>query len=119
MSIKLCAVLGLLIPASIAVSTPVQASERVVIRFADIGNIRDWHAENSEELFVQNLHKQWYRITFAPPCQNLPFVTGIAFETDNLGNIDKDSSIVVDGERCFFKSIEESAAPVSETETEE
>jgi hypothetical protein len=111
-------VLFVFIPAAI-VTNATQAAERVVIRFVDIGNIRDWHAQNSEELFVQNLDRQWYRITFSPPCQKLPFVTGIAFEPDNLGNIDKDSSLLVDGERCFFKSIEESVAPASETETEE
>jgi hypothetical protein len=98
---------------------PAQAAERTVIHFADIGSITDWHAESNTELFVQNLNKQWYRITFAPPCQKLPFAIGIALEPDNLGNIDKDSSIVVDGERCFFKTIEESAAPVSRQDTEE
>src|SRR5688572_26254106 len=102
MPIFLRSALFLFIPAAI-VAAATQAAERVVIRFVDIGNIRDWHAENSEELFVQNRDRQWYRITFSPPCQNLPFVTGIAFEPDNFGNIDKDSSIVVDGERCFFK----------------
>lgn len=109
----------LIIPAGILATGSAQAAERVVIRFADIGSIRDWHAENSEELFVQNLNKQWYRITFAPPCQKLPFAIGISFEPDNLGNIDKDSSIVVDGERCFFKTIEETVAPITETEKEE
>src|SRR6186713_2490561 len=74
-----------------------RAAERTVIRFADIGNIADWHAESTDELFVQNLNKQWYRITFAPPCQQLPFALGISFEPDNLGNLDKDSSIVVEG----------------------
>ena len=111
--------LALLIPAGILATGSGQAAERVVIRFADIGSIRNWHAENSEELFVENLNNQWYRITFAPPCQNLPFVLGIAFEPENLGNIDKDSSIVVDGERCYFKTIEETVAPVTETEVEE
>jgi hypothetical protein len=96
-----------------------QAAERTVIRFTDIGNIADWHAESSDELFVQNLNKQWYRITFSPPCQQLPFAIGISFEPDSLGNLDKDSSIVVEGERCYFKSIEESAAPISRKGTEQ
>lgn len=95
-----------------------QGADRAVIRFADIGGIRTWQAESAEELFVQDTNNQWYRITFAPPCQNLPFAIGISFEPDNLGNIDTDSSILVDGERCYFKSIEKTVAPVSETSTE-
>jgi hypothetical protein len=98
---------------------PTQAAERPVIRFADIGNIADWHAESSDELFVQNLNKQWYRITFAPPCQQLPFAIGISFEPDSLGNLDNDSSILVEGERCYFRSIEETTAPVSQKGTEQ
>ncbi len=96
-----------------------QAAERAVIRFVDIGSISDWHAESTDELFVQNLNKQWYRITFSPPCQQLPFAVGISFEPDSLGNLDNDSSIVVEGERCYFQSIEESVAPVSQKGTEQ
>ncbi|MES2626600.1 MAG: DUF6491 family protein [Pseudomonadota bacterium] len=103
----------------IIIAGTTHAADRVVIHFADIGSITSWHAESSEELFVENTSNQWYRITFLPPCQQLPFAIGIAFEPDNLGNIDKDSSIVVEGERCYFKSIEETVAPVSKKAAEE
>ncbi len=110
---------GLLIAATLLATCNIaQPAERAVIRFAHIGSIRSWHAKSAEEFFVQNLDDRWYRITFAPPCQKLPFVLGLSFEPDNLGNIDKDSSILVDGERCFFKSIEDSVAPVSESSVE-
>ena len=77
----------------VCATLPVQAAERTVIHFADIGSITEWHAESADELFVQNLNKQWYRITFAPPCLKLPFAIGISFEPDNVGNIDKDSRV--------------------------
>ena len=109
---------GLVLPPLLTATTTL-AAERTVIHFVDIGSIKNWHAENSDELFVQNLNGQWYRITFAPPCQKLPFAISIGFEPDNLGNIDKDSSIVVDGERCYFKTIEETIAPVRETDTKQ
>lgn len=96
-----------------------QAAESAVIHFTDIGGITDWHAESSDELFVQNLNKQWYRITFSPPCLQLPFAIGISFEPDSLGNLDNNSSIIVEGERCYFKTIEESVAPISKKATEE
>ena len=110
---------GLLLFSGLVMSVgAAQAAERAVIHFADMGNIRTWHAESADVLFIQDRNRQWYRVTFAPPCLQLPFAIVIGFESDTLGNIDRDGSILVEDERCFFKSIEESSAPVSEKATE-
>lgn len=90
---------------------PALAEERVSIPFADIGNIYNWHSDDSNELYVQSLNKDWYRITFWSPCTELPFAVGIAFVTDSIGSLDKFSSILVNGERCWFKTFEKSEAP--------
>src|SRR5688572_17755533 len=91
-----------------------QAADNVSIPFADLGNsIRDWHADSAELLYVQNAHKDWFKITFWAPCLALPFATGIAFVTDGTNSLDKYSSILVDGENCKFMTFETSAAPPS------
>jgi hypothetical protein len=84
------------------------------IPFAAIGNIRDWHADSAEELYVQAMNRDWYRATFWAPCQALPFAVGIAFVTEPNGGLDRFSSILVDGERCWFRTFEQSDPPTDE-----
>lgn len=92
------------------------ATQRTMIPFADLGNIRDWQSDDPDELYVQSANRDWYHIMFWAPCNELPFAIGIAFVTDPSGQLDKYSSILVDGQRCWFKSFEKSAAPPSEDE---
>jgi hypothetical protein len=88
-----------------------QAAQRTAIPFADLGNIRDWQADDTEHLYIEASNRQWYRATFWSPCQPLPFATAIAFVTEPNGELDRYSSILVDGERCWFKDFERTAAP--------
>ena len=104
--------------AGLLLAGTVTAADRVAIPFADLGNIRDWHADNNEELFVQTMNKDWYRITLWAPCNELPFAIGIAFVTDSLGSLDKYSSILVGGERCYFRTFEKSDPPPAHDDAE-
>ncbi len=81
------------------------------IPFANLGNIRNWRSDRANELYVESQNRKWYRITFWSPCEQLPFAIRIAFVTDTLGSLDKFSSILVDGERCWFKSFEPMSGP--------
>lgn len=103
--------LGLVFLTGLTAVEAVLAADRVAIHFADIGNIRDWHADNADSLYVQSMDRQWYRITFWSPCHQLPFAIGISFVTDEIGDLDKYSSILVNGERCWFRTFEKSEAP--------
>jgi hypothetical protein len=104
--------IGLMLFVSMLPTATAQAEDNVFIPFADLGNnIRDWHAENSEVLFVQNATKDWFRITFWTPCLELPFATGIAFVTDGTSRLDRYSSVLVNGESCKFRTFERSASP--------
>jgi hypothetical protein len=108
---------GLVLTGGILAAAASTAADRVAIHFADLGNIRNWYSNSTEELYVENLRGNWYRITFWSPCQELPFAIGIAFVTDGLGDLDKYSSILVGGERCYFRTFEESAAPAARADT--
>lgn len=90
------------------------AAQRTKIPFADIGNIRDWESHDPNALYVQSMNRNWYRITFWSPCHELPFAVQIGFVTDSLGQLDQYSSILVDGERCWFKTFEQSEPPPEE-----
>jgi hypothetical protein len=92
------------------------AAKQTMIPFADLGNIRDWQSEDPNELYVQSANRNWYRITFWAPCNGLPFAIGIGFVTDPTGHLDRYSSILVDGQRCWFKTFERSEAPPGESE---
>ena len=97
--------------AALTVSGGLGAAQRTSIPFATLGNIRDWHADDVEGLYVQAMNRDWYRATFWAPCRALPFAIGIAFVTEPNGQLDAFSSILVDGERCWFKTFEPSEAP--------
>jgi hypothetical protein len=90
------------------------AKQRTKIPFADLGNIRNWESDSPNELYVQSMNRDWYRITFWAPCTSLPFAVQVGFVTDTLGQLDQYSSILVDGERCWFKTFERSEAPPEE-----
>jgi hypothetical protein len=110
------AALRALLWTALVVGAPVSyAAERTSIPFADIGNIRNWRATSTDELYVQAMDRDWYRATFWGPCQALPFAIGIAFVTESNGALDRFSSILVEGERCWFKSFERADPPPDES----
>ncbi len=103
---------GLVLAAVLLMSGMVSAAEEASIPFMGFGSIRDWQAEGDTALLVQDIRRNWYRATFWQPCRELPFAIRIGFVTDNFDRLDKFSSIRVDGERCWFKAFEKSAAPL-------
>lgn len=86
---------------------------RTVINFADIGNIRNWQADGTDAVLIQNSHDQWFRASFWAPCVDLPFVETIAFVTEPNGDLGKYSSILVDGQQCWFKEFGHASDPQS------
>jgi hypothetical protein len=105
--------LGAAIVLLAGISTHAVAEQtRTAIPFADLGNIHDWHADSADELYIEAANRKWYRTTFWSPCNPLPFASTIAFVTEPTGELDKYSSILVEGERCWFKTFEQTTAPV-------
>ena len=103
--------LGLATAAVIACAGDAVAEKPTKIPFADIGNIRNWHADTANELYIQSMDRNWYRTTFWAPCTALPFATTIAFVTEPNGDLNSFSSVLVEGERCWFKTFQRSDAP--------
>jgi len=86
------------------------------IPFANSGGIRDWKADRDQDVWVQDIHRQWYYAKLMAPCIGLNFAETIGFDTRPLGRFDKFSSIFVPGyggSRCAVQSFTVSGAPPS------
>lgn len=93
---------------------------RAVINFANMhGSIQDWRADGTKAILIQDIGKKWYRAEFMGPCNGLPFAEQVGFITDGTNRIDQFSSILVRGERCWFKSFAETTAPAAKAKADE
>lgn len=88
-----------------------QPQRQTAIHFADLGNVWTWHADNANEMYIQSNNRKWYRVTFWAPCYELPYAVSVAFVTEPNGDLSAYSSVLVRGERCWFRTFEQSAGP--------
>lgn len=87
------------------------ADERTVIHFADLQGIRNWQPGPDDSLLIEGRNNQWYRATFWGPCYDVKFHEAIAFVTEPTGELDKFSSVLVGGQRCWFRTFEKIDPP--------
>lgn len=76
------------------------------IPFVNLGGVRDWQVESSRALLVESANGRWYRATLMGPCPELRFHNALGFVTDSTHQLDRFSSVIAGGERCWFKSFE-------------
>ena len=95
-----------------------QDSPRAVIKFADLGGIKDWRATDRKTLYVEGRNNQWFKITLFSSCSGLRFAETIGFVTEANGDLDKFSSVLVKGRRCTFKSFEAVDGPPKKNKAE-
>ena len=79
---------------------------RAAIDFVSLGGIDDWRAEGSDAMVIKGLNGSWYRAEFSMPCSGIQFRDKVAFVTDGTDRLDRFSSVLVNGERCWFRSFE-------------
>jgi hypothetical protein len=83
-----------------------QEQRHASIEFVSLGGIDDWRAEGNRAMLIKGLNGSWYRAEFSVPCSGLQFRDRVAFVTDGTDRLDKFSSILVNGERCWFRSFD-------------
>ena len=99
--------------AVVALPAHTVAAERAELDFADLGGIENWRAaEDGDALLIEGRNDQWYRATFWGPCPEINFAQTLGFVTSRpTGNLDRFSSILVDGVRCNFRTFERTSPP--------
>lgn len=97
-------------PAQAVAAKPAEAA----IPFANNRGIWDWRATDDHTLYVQDIHRDWYRASLFAPCTNLPFAQTVGFKTGPLDTFDRYSTLLVDGERCTLASVVKSDPPKGE-----
>jgi len=81
------------------------------IPFANHHGIWDWQATDDHTLYVQDVHRAWYRVSVFAPCIDLPWSHDIGFETKAGDTFDRFSNIIVGGQRCAISSVVKSDPP--------
>jgi hypothetical protein len=63
-------------------------------------------------LLLEGSNGRWYRATLSPPCQSsLPWEQKVAVKTDATSRFDRFSRVIVDGQVCSVRSLDEIADP--------
>lgn len=106
-AIGACAVAALLAGGAAAAET--SRSNDARIPFAS--NVRDFRADGTDGIYIQDVHRQWYRGTFMAPCLDLPFADTIGFNDRGTGGLDKWGTIYVRGDRCTLRTFVKSGPP--------
>jgi hypothetical protein len=100
-------------PAFAAATTApsVAHTRQASIPFVNHGGIRDWRPDGRDAILIQASNRHWYRATFFGPCQNLNFSLRVGFLGGPTDTLDRFSSILVDHQKCDFRTFDEVPAP--------
>jgi hypothetical protein len=81
------------------------------IVFPSDSSIRNWQADQTRGIWIQDRRKNWYYGSFAGFCRDVDFAQAIGVETRGAGRLDRFSTILVRGERCPLTSFVTSDGP--------
>jgi len=97
--------------AAIPVAARPPVGQPASIPFADHDGIRDFQADGSRGLYLQDRSGNWYRAAFFGACPGLNFTETIGYETDATGRFDKFSRIRFDHQVCALSTLVTADAP--------
>jgi len=105
-------ILVLVTTVAVSATAAADAERPVSIPFVSWGGIKDWRPAGTGALFIEGRNNKWYEATFFSPCIGLAFTPlVVGFVTEPGGSIDKFSSIIVEGQRCWFRTLQETSPP--------
>lgn len=107
-----------LLPFSLAAAAEPAGEPRALgvessIVFPSESSIRNWQADGSRGIWIEDRRRNWYYGTFAGFCRDVDFAQAIGVETRGAGRLDRFAAIIVRGERCPLSSFVTSAPPPS------
>jgi len=109
----LAALIGLAVaaPAFSAAPASTPAQREASIPFVGSGSIRNWRPLDRDTLYVQDVHRRWYRAELIGPCIDLPYAETIGFDVRGTNRFDRFSSVIVRGQHCAVSSVVASDPP--------
>ncbi len=88
------------------------AGEEVSIAFVNFGGIRNFRADDDEEVvYLEDRRRRWYRAELIGPCRGIRWAHRIAVDTRGSSTFDRFSTLIVEGERCQLGSLTRSEKP--------
>ena len=90
---------------------PQPPAKEASIPFVNSGSIRDWRAIGTRDLYIQDVHGQWYHAKLMSSCTDLPYAETIGFKTQGLDTLDHFGTLIVRGRPCPIQSMVKSGAP--------
>ncbi|HEX8193945.1 MAG TPA: DUF6491 family protein [Allosphingosinicella sp.] len=91
-------------------SRPAIEEREASIPFLHIGRARTFRAIDDHTLYLRATNRQWYRVTTLGMCRNLQWAHNIGVDTFGSA-FDRNSFLIVDGERCALRSVVRSEEP--------
>ena len=86
-------------------SAPAASSAPKEARIPFASMVRDYRAQDRDVIYLR-AGRDWYRGTFAAPCQALPWAWNIGFRNSpGIDAIDRFSTIIARGEHCRLASL--------------
>lgn len=103
-----------------AFQAPAADEPEAKISFVQYHGVRDWHADNDRQLYVQAADRQWFQVDLFGPCFGLEYASRVGFDTrDPAGAFDRFGTIVLrSGERCKVDSVKKIPKPTRVEKTQ-
>ena len=108
-TIKLLFILAL--TALPVMSANAATNKSVTIPFVNYGSIQSWQPDGRNAILLSSWSNRWYRATLLGPCFDLNNALSIGVVSNPMGELDKFSSLLVNGQQCQIKSLEAVPAP--------
>lgn len=86
------------------------------IVFPNYGAIRNFEADGTDGVWLEDQQRRWYYAELQGGCQDLNFTQAIGFDTRGSATFDKFSSIIVRGWKCPLVSLVTSEKPLPRKE---
>lgn len=86
------------------------------IIFPNHGAIRNFEADGSDGIWLEDRQRRWYYAELLGGCHDLNFAQAIGFDTGGSPQFDKFSSIIVRGQKCPLISLQTSEKPLPRKE---
>ncbi len=75
-------------------------------------SIREWQADGTQGIWIQDARKQWFYATLLGPCIGLDFAMSVGFEARTNNTLDRFGTVIVPREgRCPIMSFTKSDPP--------